>query len=215
MSDEYVVYEHWRPDLNVCFYVGKGKPRRSRRFQRNSRYDRIVGKLARLGLRVEVRIIHAGISNERASALEIELIAAHRAAGTDIANFTDGGDGSSGWVHTESALAKIRKKATGRRASEETKAKMSAARKGSKRSAETKEKMRQAALKVQSAARKAECSTQKGRLRMLHMSRSAAKDPEVRAKRSANAKALWANPEYRAKVMAARCVPKPVVKGFS
>lgn len=54
---KFLVYEHWRPDLGVCFYVGKGKRKRAFSFRRNTRYDRTVRKLERNGLSVEVRII--------------------------------------------------------------------------------------------------------------------------------------------------------------
>ena len=29
LADIFYVYEHWRPDKNVCFYVGKGKGKRA------------------------------------------------------------------------------------------------------------------------------------------------------------------------------------------
>jgi hypothetical protein len=73
----FCVYEHWRPDKGICFYVGKGKPKRVKRFERkeNERHLRILEKLAKRGLRTEVKIIASGVSEDIAFALEKERIA--------------------------------------------------------------------------------------------------------------------------------------------
>jgi hypothetical protein len=184
----FLVYEHWRPDTDVCFYVGKGKMKRARTFEhRNSRYGRIVRKLTRLGLTPEIKIVARDLTEPEAFAIEIKRIAHWRGVGIETANYTDGGDGSSGHKHSTSTRDKIRKKAIGSKRTEETKARMS-----------------EAAKRVQPAARKAACSTEAGRQQMLDISRKAAADPAVRSARSANAKALWADPAYREKVLAAR-----------
>ena len=202
------VYEHWRPDTGVCFYVGKGKRKRANSFGRNSHHDRIVAKLKRLGLRPEVRIIHSVGTNAEASALEIERIAFWRAAGIAIANYINGGDGTTGHVHSLEARAKIRKKALGRKPSAETRAKMGASRRGLKRTAETRAKMSASAAVAQKVRFEKEKATAEGRarlsFRMTCLSRRAADDPTIREVRSKNAKALWANPAYRAKVLEAR-----------
>lgn len=212
---DFLVYEHWRPDTGVCFYVGKGKRKRSRTFEhRNSRYGRIVSKLSRAGLVPIIKIVAQGMTETEAFALEVNRIAFWRAAGVEIANYTDGGDGPSGHRHSEATRDKIRKKAIGRVLSPETIAKMVQSRTGRKHSDATIEKMRQSARRVQPAAQKAACSTKAGRKKMLAMSRNAAADPAVRLIRSVNAKALWADPAYRAKVLEAR-VSRTVIKGFS
>lgn len=216
MSNDYLVYEHWRPDTDRPFYVGKGKKKRAHSLEpRNSLHGRIIAKLLRAGLSPIIKIVKKDLAEKEAFALEIKLIRRWRTAGFEIANFTDGGDGTSGYRFTDEQRDKIRVKATGRIISPETRAKMSASRTGQRRSPETKERMRQAALRVQSKSRKAICLTEKGRAQMLEMARKAASDPAIRAARSVNAKVLWADPAYREKVLAARCVPKSVVKGFS
>lgn len=101
---------------------------------------------------------------------------------------------------------KIRVSKTGQRASQETKDKMRASHIGSKRSAETKEKMSAAAKRVQGESRKRVCATDDGHAKMVAISRKAAEDPEVRAKRSENAKRLWADPDYRARRMEPRSI---------
>lgn len=215
LDRNYLVYEHWRPDTGKCFYVGKGKLKRARSLQREGHHARVVAKLKRSGLVPEIRIIEDGLLESEAFTLEIERIAFWRAAGVGIVNRTNGGDGISGYRHGDATKEKMRIKATGRTMSEETLAKMSASRTGLKRSPETKARMSRSAIKVQSQSRRRVCATKEGRHQMLKIARAAANNPEVCRVRSENAKALWADPAYRAKVMAARCVPKSIVKGFS
>lgn len=94
----YCVYEHWRSDKSACFYVGKGNSRRPREMRRgrSARHSRIVKKLAKAGLAVEVRIVAAGISEQDAFALEKERIAFWRKQHNFLVNITDGGEGVSG-----------------------------------------------------------------------------------------------------------------------
>lgn len=205
----FYVYEHWRPDTDTCFYVGKGKLKRARSFEtRNSRYGRIVAKLARGGQSPIIKIIGQNLTEKAAFALEIERIAFWRNAGISIANYTNGGDGTSGYVHSLQAREKIRKKALKRRMSAETRTKMGASRRGGKRTAETRAKMSAAAVIAQKLRFEKEKATAEGRaalsVRMLRISQKAACDPNVREIRSKNAKALWANPIYRTKVLEAR-----------
>lgn len=100
--NDFFVYEHWRPDLGVCFYVGKGRGDRAFRLRKNrNRYhQRIVNKLAAMELRVEVRIVSADLPESQALALEIKRIAYWRSIGTDLANATSGGEGVSGLKHS-------------------------------------------------------------------------------------------------------------------
>ncbi len=95
----FYVYEHWRPDRDECFYVGKGKAGRANqlRHNRNPLHKFIQAKLSRLGTAVEVKIVADGLSESEAFALERERIALWRADGADLANWTDGGDGPAGY----------------------------------------------------------------------------------------------------------------------
>lgn len=95
---DFYVYEHWRPDKNSCFYVGKGIDRRAYRLKRPNRYHRrIVAVLEAAGLSVEVRIIASGLREESALRLECDRIQFHRDASTNLANTTIGGEGTSGY----------------------------------------------------------------------------------------------------------------------
>lgn len=98
----FYVYEHWRPDRDECFYVGKGKGGRANELRHNrSRLHKFIqAKLSRLGTAVEVRVVAAGLSEPEAFAMERERIAFWRADGADLANWTNGGEGPSGYKQT-------------------------------------------------------------------------------------------------------------------
>ena len=90
----FYVYEHWRPDKDTCFYVGKGKGTRAFSFkQRNQHHRGICKKLARLGMCVEVRMVSSALSEDDAYDLEKARIKFWRASGVELANKTDGGEG--------------------------------------------------------------------------------------------------------------------------
>ena len=114
--NEFFVYEHWRPDTGVCFYVGKGKGDRARSMRRKGRHRYVTNKLAGLGLVPEVRMIAEGLSEQDAFQLERELIAKHgrqdRGLG-NLVNSTDGGDGRAGWKASPETRAKIAAKLMG------------------------------------------------------------------------------------------------------
>ena len=106
----FYVYEHWRPDLDLCFWVGKGKGDRAYRFHRNFHYNNVVKKLARAGLCVEVRLVRGEMSEASALDLERARIAFWRSAGVALTNYTDGGEGVSGLKHSAATRAVIREK---------------------------------------------------------------------------------------------------------
>ena len=93
----FYVYEHWRPDLDVCFYVGKGHGNRSKDFRRgrNKHHKGISKKLTALGMCIEVRLVASGLSEQDAFRIEIERIQFWRTSGIQLANKTDGGEGLS------------------------------------------------------------------------------------------------------------------------
>jgi hypothetical protein len=173
---DFYVYEHWRPDTNVCFYIGKGKGRRAHEFAQNQRskhHFRITDKLSRMGLIVEVRFISENLLEIDALRLEGERIRHWRALGVQLCNATEGGEGpGSGYKHTIESRAKIgaahrgrkgkipsaktralwsvqrkgNKSRRGQEFSEETRSRMSAASKGKPKSPEHRAKIRLAAL---------------------------------------------------------------------
>lgn len=128
MTDYFYVYEHWRPDTNQCFYVGKGQGKRAYelRSSRNIHHKRIQEKLKLGGLSVDVRIFLADVSEQEAFTVEIERIAHWRAVGAILTNYSGGGDGGSN--PSEETRRKIAaanlgtKKHLGKTHSDETKA---------------------------------------------------------------------------------------------
>lgn len=105
---KFCVYEHWRPDTGVCFYVGKGLRSRPYRISRprNPHHQRIVEKLKKKSLSVEVRIVIDRVTEAKALSIEIERIAFWRDAGIKLTNLTDGGEGVSGWRPSDQIKAK-------------------------------------------------------------------------------------------------------------
>lgn len=100
-SAEFYVYEHWRPDIDQCFYVGKGRGRRAYNLRpRNPYYRAIKAKLKTEGLAIEIRIIAKEMAESSAFSLEVERIEYWRSVGVRLANLTNGGDGVSG-LHAE------------------------------------------------------------------------------------------------------------------
>lgn len=150
-SNDFCVYEHWRPDKNVCFYVGKGRMKRAVSTIRieNQRYTRIVEKLKGLGLSVEVRVFQQNMSEPDAFALEIDRIAYWRSVGDELSNQTNGGEGASGVIKSEEARLKVsaalkgiqKPYLQGKKHSDEHKKKISDAGKGRVVSEETRRKI--------------------------------------------------------------------------
>ena len=95
MTRHFYVYEHWRPDIDVCFYVGKGHGVRSSdmRRSRNRHHIGIQKKLSALGMCVEIRMVADDLSEDEALKIECERIAFWVNAGIKLANQTAGGDG--------------------------------------------------------------------------------------------------------------------------
>lgn len=139
MSD-YYIYEHWRPDTGICFYVGKGRKRRAWDMaKRNFVHKAITSKLTSIGLAVDVRIIATGMTNAEAGTAEIarlKLYNRHR-----LANLTDGGAGPSGRVLSVEARKRISEAQKGRVRTPEFRAKVAAQRLGSTHTLETRAKI--------------------------------------------------------------------------
>lgn len=135
----FYVYEHWRPDKGVCFYVGKGHGNRSNIFaDRNPFHRNVRAKLSRLGMCIEVRMVHCELDEETAFAIERERIAFWRSLGIKLTNLTDGGEGPSGFVPSEETRSRLRDKRRLRVFTEADRAAISAGRKGMKFSEEHK-----------------------------------------------------------------------------
>ena len=207
-SRNYYVYEHWRLDRDECFYVGKGNGGRAFSMKnRNRHHQAIVSKLSRIGSAFEVRIVASGLSEKEAFSLERERIQFWRESGIDLTNITNGGEGTSGFHHSEETKRKLSEKNKGttaffkgRKHTEKTKLvlselakkrgapqltkeqqeKASAWHRGRKRSDETRAKI--------SAKAKGRISPMKGKTSPL---KGLKRSPEFCAKQSEAAKLRW------------------------
>jgi hypothetical protein len=144
---KFYVYEHWRPDTDQCFYVGKGHGQRAYCLKRkhNIHHSNIVKMLSKLGMHVEIRLVAIGLMEEEAFKTECEKILFWRSVGVPLVNKTDGGEGTAGYKHTEDFKEKARvwlKKANEKRPiSEKTREKMRTSHTGKKHTEEEKIKI--------------------------------------------------------------------------
>lgn len=98
----FVVYTHSKPTGEV-FYVGKGTIKRSKATDnRNKHWHNVVNKYG-----FEVKVVAEYSQEEDALRHEIELIAKYRADGNKLVNVTAGGEGVSGYVHTDESRKKM------------------------------------------------------------------------------------------------------------
>ena len=100
------IYEHIRPDTNAVFYVGKGTDKRMHsKHRRNAHWNNIVRKAG--GFTVCEVCRHE--NEELVFLAEQERIDQLKRLGVKLANKTDGGEGPSGYRHTEETKQKIAK----------------------------------------------------------------------------------------------------------
>jgi hypothetical protein len=98
----YYVYEWFRMDLNLPYYIGKGKGRRAFELTRTTPHTNTVTEfLVRNGIKREVRVIAYFKSEEAAFAYEKERIAFwwYLKEHNVLTNQTLGGEGISGFSH--------------------------------------------------------------------------------------------------------------------
>lgn len=100
---EFYVYQHLKANTNAVFYIGKGKGKRcNQKAGRNQYWHRVVNKHGFVP-----KIIVDGIDEELAFLCEAELIDKYKKLGVKLVNATDGGEGASGYKHTEEHKEKM------------------------------------------------------------------------------------------------------------
>lgn len=196
MARDFYIYEHWRPDKDACFYVGKGCGDRAYRIRRrNKHHTAIVASLRKNGLSVCVRIIYSGLREKDALDMEVKRILHWKNSGVQIVNVTNGGEGTSGFFHSVKSREKMskakiglpgRKTMLGRFHSEATREKMSLSHRGKEKSLETRAKL--------SASLKGKLSNRKSRK----------KNPETGRKISAALLGRKLSDDHRKKLSVAR-----------
>lgn len=128
---EFYTYAHSKPDGTI-FYIGKGRKKRAYDLiKRNVYWKRVVEKY---GIPT-VEILANWKTEKEALDHEVLLISCFKDMGYKLTNLTDGGEGSSGFKHSQESIAKIVKVKTeqpsrywlGKPRSQETKDKISKA----------------------------------------------------------------------------------------
>ena len=146
---EFYVYVYRNPlKGNLPFYVGKGHGYRAtshltetRSF--NPHKTNTIKKIQAAGLEPVIWIVWRGHNEGTAFQIEEHLIAkwGRHTEGGLLTNLTSGGEGASGYKHTEAFKRMISMRLTGRVVSEETRVNMSKAQKGHSCSDEHKRKL--------------------------------------------------------------------------
>lgn len=157
-DSKFYVYQHVRNDVGNIFYVGKGKGNRYKSARPTHRNQRWLRTVAKAGGFQAIKIAEH-LDEELAFLAEIERIDQLRRLGVDLCNMTKGGDGASGFRHSEEtkkrmsvkwkygrvmSLAQreaISKRQRGLIISDDTRRKMSAAHTGRVHTKETKQKL--------------------------------------------------------------------------
>ena len=120
---QFYTYLHCKPNGDP-FYVGKGCRWRSHDFKRrNPHHQNIVEKYGKENIEV---LVFPRATNQSAIDTEIEWIKVLREAGFELANKTDGGEGTSGRIYSDETRKKMSSSRKGRIISPETCAKISA-----------------------------------------------------------------------------------------
>jgi hypothetical protein len=100
----FYIYQHRKADTNEIFYVGKGKNTRLNQSKgRNEYWHRVVAKHGFIA-----EHIAQNLDEELAFLAEMEAIDVYRRRGIKLVNATDGGEGASGYKHTEEHKASLK-----------------------------------------------------------------------------------------------------------
>lgn len=102
LRNDFYVYVHRKESNNSIFYVGKGCDCRA--YDKTCRNDYWKKTYNKHGLIVE--IVLNNLTEQQSFNLEIELIAFY--GRENLCNLTDGGEGSSGVIFSQSRLSKIK-----------------------------------------------------------------------------------------------------------
>ena len=94
----FYTYIHRKSDNNKIFYVGKGTVSKKRAFEHTNRNKHWLNVVKKHGLNVE--IVAFWCKEQEALDHEIFLIDCFRTLGHPLVNLTNGGDGISGYTHS-------------------------------------------------------------------------------------------------------------------
>jgi group I intron endonuclease len=142
----FYTYAHYKPESNELFYIGKGtRNRYLSKSNRNKHWTNIVNKYGFVS-----KILAWWKTEEEALEHEKLLIASLKEIGVSLCNATDGGEGISGFKHSQEVkehMSKVRKGIHFRKTyniSDETRFKMSKSQTGRKHSENVRKKISKA-----------------------------------------------------------------------
>jgi hypothetical protein len=92
----YYVYLHRRADDNLPFWIGKGTKKRAWSTNRTKWWKHVANKHGYI-----VEIIQSNLSEKEAFELEIKMISEGKLKNWPLVNLTAGGEGVSGYKHTD------------------------------------------------------------------------------------------------------------------
>lgn len=139
--NEFYVYALYDPRTNIPFYVGKGKGRRC--YDHNSENDKkpnpkkreLINAIQADGFILTVKFIEKDLEENEAFMVEtawIRNLGRMDENAGPLFNLTNGGEGTSGYKHSEKTKQKMRERMTGHIVSKETRQKLSQVSKGNK-----------------------------------------------------------------------------------
>jgi hypothetical protein len=146
MSDGYFyIYQHRKKSSKEIFYVGKGKnSRHLEESNRNNYWHNIVNKHGFFS-----EILFDKLDEELALLIEQELIDKYRKLNITLCNLTNGGEGISGYKHSDEVKKLISSQSKGRKHSEESKEKIGNYWRGKKRKPFSEEHCKKIAIQRQ------------------------------------------------------------------
>jgi hypothetical protein len=200
---QYGAYVHARPDGSV-FYVGKGKEKRANTLSgRTFHHSNVVKKYGAENILVGFMECS---TEKTALELEIGLIKCFRRSGVHIVNITSGGEGVSGFKHSQETIERIAAKNRNRVYSPSERKRISDSLKLALSTPE--------ARKIKSDASKRSLNSPEVRVKLSLAQHKLWADPEERAKRVKNLKAALSTPESREikSMVAKECLSRPEVK---
>lgn len=107
----FYVYEHIRNDTLKPFYIGKGNGKRAfSKRDRTAYWQNVVNKADGF----TVQYLAQDVDEEFAFLLEVEAIDAYRKRGITLVNLTDGGEGITGFKHSDATKRLLSEKQKGK-----------------------------------------------------------------------------------------------------
>jgi hypothetical protein len=179
---KWLVYLHYRLDTGECFYIGKGTEKRAQAKNcRNQIWNRIYNKANR-----KVVIAQYFQNEKEALAFEVDLISRFK----PVANITAGGEGVSGFKHSQETKEKCKQATLKLRANENWNKRNIEAMKIAVAKSESKSK-------ISKAKKEFFCSAKNRHHMSIKQSEFIKNNPELNAKRQKLSIEARQTPEYK------------------